>query len=277
MRWKQFFTPVESVDAGKAGELIESSSAQDLTILDVRQPKEYEQGHIPGAKLLPLPELDSKLDDLDPARPTLVYCAVGGRSRMAAQMLSGRGYQTVYNLKGGFKAWNGESATGPETSGLELFSGSESFKDLIVAAYGLEHGLQEFYESMQDRVDHGEVSQLFARLARIERGHKERVYNEYRKLDDRVADRESFEQTVVVQALEGGLTTEELLSRIEPVQDSPQSILDVAMSVEAQALDLYQRAADSQPDENGRDFLARMVDEERSHLKQLGKLMDQLN
>jgi rhodanese-related sulfurtransferase/rubrerythrin len=277
MRWKQFFTPVESVDADKAAQVINSTPAQDLNIVDVRQPKEYERGHIPGARLVPLPELDNRMDELDREKPTLVYCAVGGRSRVAAQMLSGKGYKPVYNLKGGFKAWNGEAAAGPRTSGLELFSGSESLKDLIVTAYGLELGLQEFYESMQSRVENSEVAQLFGKLARIEEAHQERIYKEYVRLDPDVRDRQSFEQSVVVKALEGGMTTEEMLDRMRPVQESTSGILDMAMSIEAQALDLYHRAAEVQSDEAGQDFLEQLVNEERSHLMQLGRLMEQVS
>ena len=277
MRWKQFFTPVESVDAQKAQEIINATSAHDLNIVDVRQPKEYEKGHIPGAKLVPLPELDNRLQELDPEKATVVYCAVGGRSRAAAQMLSGQGYTAVYNLKGGFKAWNGEAAAGPEVDSLELFSGSETLTDLIVAAYGLEYGLQELYESMQPAVDNQEVSRLFEKLAKIEQGHKERLFQEYRKMNAEMANREDFEQQVVVKALEGGFTTEEVVNRMQQVQDSTSGILDVAMSIEAQALDLYQRAADSQPDKEGREFLKQLVDEEKSHLTQLGRLMDQVS
>lgn len=277
MRWKQFFTPVESVDVQKAREIIHETSAHDLNIVDVRQPKEYEQGHIPGAKLVPLPELNNRLEELDPEKATVVYCAVGGRSRAAAQMLSGQGYTAVYNLKGGFKAWNGEAAAGPEVDSLELFSGSETLTDLIVAAYGLEYGLQELYESMQSQVDNQEAGKLFEKLAKIEKGHKERLFQEYRKMNADMANREDFEQQVVVKALEGGFTTEEVVNRIQPVQDSTSGILDVAMSIEAQALDLYQRAADSQPDKEGRDFLQQLVDEEKSHLAQLGRLRDQVS
>jgi rhodanese-related sulfurtransferase/rubrerythrin len=277
MRWKQFFTPVESVDADKAAQVINSTPAQDLNIVDVRQPKEYERGHIPGARLVPLPELDNRMDELDREKPTLVYCAVGGRSRVAAQMLSGKGFQPVYNLKGGFKAWNGEAAAGPRTSGLELFSGSESLRDLIVTAYGLELGLQEFYESMQSRVENSEVAQLFGKLARIEEAHQERIYKEYVRLDPDVRDRQSFEQSVVVRALEGGMTTNEMLDRMRPVQESTSGILEMAMSIEAQALDLYHRAAEVQSDEAGQEFLEQLVNEERSHLTQLGRLMEQVS
>ena len=54
MRWKQFFTPVESMDATYAKKFIDESKQGSVTILDVRQPKEYESGHLPGAKLIPL-------------------------------------------------------------------------------------------------------------------------------------------------------------------------------------------------------------------------------
>ncbi|MFP4392511.1 MAG: rhodanese-like domain-containing protein [Desulfohalobiaceae bacterium] len=275
MRWKQFFTPVQSVDVNKAKELINQFSAQELNILDVRQPKEYEQGHIPGAKLVPLPELGNRLRELDPKKSTLVYCAVGGRSRAAAQMLAGQGYDSVLNLKGGFKAWNGEAAAGPEADGLELFSGSESLQELIITAYGLEHGLQELYDSMQSKVDNQEVAQLFAKLADIEKNHKQRLFSEYQKLDAAIQDIQSFEEQVVVRALEGGLSTQEVLKRMQPDQESSTSILELAMSIETQAWDLYQRAADRQPDEDGRALLEKLVDEEKAHLAQLGRLLEQ--
>ena len=276
MRWRQFFTPVQSMDVDQAHGLINQASSKDLNIVDVRQPKEYEQGHIPGARLVPLPELGNRLNELDPGKSTLVYCAVGGRSRAAAQILAGKGYKAVYNLSGGFKAWSGETAVGPEAFGLALFSGSESLKELVIVAYGLEHGLQELYESMQSRVDNPEVRALFEKLAKIEGKHKTRLFQEYRKLDPDVADQKDFEERLVTKALEGGLSTEEVLNRMMPIQGSVQSILDLAMSIEAQALDLYQRAADRQPDKEGREFLEQLVDEERSHLVQLGNLLEQI-
>ena len=44
-----------------------------FNLIDVRQPGEYETSHIPGSKLIPIAELDKKIDDLDPTKPTLVY------------------------------------------------------------------------------------------------------------------------------------------------------------------------------------------------------------
>ncbi|MBW2644142.1 MAG: hypothetical protein JRC89_12460 [Deltaproteobacteria bacterium] len=73
MRWKQFLTPVKSFDTDQARKYMADKSSEEFTILDVRQPREYEAGHIPGAKLVPLPDLTERLDEIDPQKPTMVY------------------------------------------------------------------------------------------------------------------------------------------------------------------------------------------------------------
>jgi len=73
MRWKQFLTPVKSMDDAKARDFMQTRSAESFTILDVRQPEEYQAGHLPGAKLIPLPELSERLGEINPQKPTLVY------------------------------------------------------------------------------------------------------------------------------------------------------------------------------------------------------------
>ena len=73
MRWKQFLTPVKSIDADQAREYIAGKSPADLTILDVRQPGEYETSHLSGAKLIPLPDLPNRLDEIEKDTPIVVY------------------------------------------------------------------------------------------------------------------------------------------------------------------------------------------------------------
>jgi rhodanese-related sulfurtransferase len=52
---------------------MKDQSPEEITILDVRQPTEYESGHIPGAKLIPLPDLTRRINEIDPKKPTMVY------------------------------------------------------------------------------------------------------------------------------------------------------------------------------------------------------------
>ncbi len=70
---KKLFKPVKSMDSGKAQSFIAGHEEGTYTLLDVRQPGEYERKHIPGAKLIPLPELKDSLQQLDPGKPVIVY------------------------------------------------------------------------------------------------------------------------------------------------------------------------------------------------------------
>jgi rhodanese-related sulfurtransferase len=73
MRWKQFLTPVKSIDADQARQFIQEQSPADMTILDVRQPGEYADSHLAGAKLIPLPDLPNRLDEVEKDKPVVVY------------------------------------------------------------------------------------------------------------------------------------------------------------------------------------------------------------
>ena len=73
MKWKQFFTPVSNITGKEAKQLVADKGADNVVYLDVRQPKEYQNSHIPGAKLIPIGELDKRLDELDPNISTIIY------------------------------------------------------------------------------------------------------------------------------------------------------------------------------------------------------------
>ena len=276
MRWKQFFTPVKSMAAPEARDIIENSAAHEVTVLDVRQPKEYEEGHIPGATLIPLPELDSRMKELDTGKKTIVYCAIGGRSSVASQMLAGRGFDHVINMAGGFKAWNGHAASGTEHKGMQLFTGKETIEETLAVAYSLEEGLRDFYIQMSTRIKNKAAVDIFEKLSRIEQLHQDRIYAEYKAVTGRDDTLQAFKDTAVTRAMEGGLSTKDYLALFALDITSPREVTEIAMSIEAQALDLYSRAATHTTDERSREALTKIADEERVHLKELGKLMETL-
>ena len=276
MRWKQFFTPVESIDAKYAKKFIDESPQGSVTILDVRQPKEYENSHIPGAKLIPLTEIKDRIDELDPDTQTVVYCAIGGRSRVAAQMLSAQGFEKVYNLTGGIKAWNGNIAKGPMDQGLELFDGKESVEDVLVVAYSLEKGLREFYQQMVARATVQPVKALFQKLFAIEINHQNRLLHEYNRITGKTFENANFDAEIVTPAVEGGISTEEFMQLFGADLDSTSEVVGLAMSVEAQALDMYQRASENAKDPESREVLHQIAMEEQEHLKLLGELFEKL-
>jgi hydroxyacylglutathione hydrolase len=92
-------------------ERVEQLSTEELAgrrngsvILDVRGRTEWDAGHLPGAKLIPLAELSGRLDELDPDRPIVVHGQSGSRSAIAASLLLAHGRRAA-NLTGGFVTW----------------------------------------------------------------------------------------------------------------------------------------------------------------------------
>ena len=276
MRWKQFFTPVKSLDADEAKKYISLHDAGTYTILDVRQPSEYETDHIPGAKLIPLGDLNNRITELDAHKPTIVYCAIGGRSRVAAQMIAGKDFKEVYNLTGGIKAWHSEKAFGPESLGMNLFSGKESTEETLRIGYSLEGGLRDFYLSMVPQINNEKTRHLFEKLAAIEVLHQDRLFDEYVRISNQSIGRDEFEENNVSSSMEGGLTTEEYMELYQPDLEIPEEVISLAMAIEAQALDLYQRAADRAVSQESKNALTQIAAEEHTHLEQLGKLFEQL-
>ena len=91
---------VQEIDVDK----LEFHSAEAM-VVDVREPEEYEQGHVPGAIHLPQAELASRLDEFPHDRPLALICRSGVRSLRAAQFLRQAGFEQVMSVQGGNEAW----------------------------------------------------------------------------------------------------------------------------------------------------------------------------
>lgn len=85
-------------------ETFASVYAAGVTVLDVRNPDEYEAAHVPGAVLIPLPELAERQEEIPEADRLYVICAVGGRSLAATKALVDAGYSAV-SVAGGTNGW----------------------------------------------------------------------------------------------------------------------------------------------------------------------------
>ncbi|APE11960.1 MULTISPECIES: rhodanese-like domain-containing protein [Rhodococcus] len=73
-------------------------------VLDVREDYEYIQGHVPGAQLIPLPELSARVSEVAPGETVYVICASGNRSKRGAEILESAGRPAV-SVAGGTRAW----------------------------------------------------------------------------------------------------------------------------------------------------------------------------
>ncbi len=85
-------------------------AAEELLLIDVREPFEFELAHIEGARLIPLGQVEGALGSLEDwrERPIVIHCHHGPRSRQACQLLISMGFSRVENLDGGIAAWSEE-------------------------------------------------------------------------------------------------------------------------------------------------------------------------
>ena len=77
-------------------------------LIDVREPQEFERGHILGARNIPMTQLKQRLVELRKDKPVYLYCQGSSRSARAAQLLSKNKYTDINQLSGGFKKWTGK-------------------------------------------------------------------------------------------------------------------------------------------------------------------------
>lgn len=247
-----------------------------VNLVDVRQDWEYREFHLPGARLLPLGELPGRLSELDRTKPTVTYCRTGRRSAAAAGMLAGAGFSPVIDMAGGIMAWRGAGATAAADTGLALVPPGASPATVYGAAYAMEVRLGAFYLSLAGKTADPETADTFRRLAGFEDKHKAMVLALWRKSGAQPPDAAAMDAAPSDDALEGGLSGDDYLA-LRGAPEEPREALEMAMAVEAQALDLYGRLAMREASGQTRQTLSRLAREEKGHLSALSVLYDRLS
>ena len=254
-------------------EYMDSAPEGSYTLLDVRQPVEYEEAHLPGAKLVPLPVLANSLKEIDAGKPVIVYCAVGGRSRMAAQLLINQGFEDVKQLMGGLNAWEEPTASGPVEFHLQFIRGGESVEEIIRIALHMEVGLKRFHEISLGNAEDEALSRLLKGLVAAEESHAHKLRVLLEETGDTSAS--GADAALPEGVMEGGIDIHEFMEQNESFLKTVRGYLDIAMMVETQALDLYLRMAQTNLNENARTVLLRIAEEEKAHLSLLGRYLDE--
>jgi rubrerythrin len=173
------------------------------------------------------------------------------------------------------KAWQGLTAKGPAEMGLSFLTGDEPPKEIITFAYGMEKGLNEFYATLAKAADDAAVKEMFTKLAAFEARHQSSLFDVYLTLDPAIGDKDTFESEIASVVMEGGFTPEEFLEQNRDSMGTVPDLLNVAMMLEAQALDLYLRYSQKIDDDEGKAVLYGIADDEKAHLEALGRLMEE--
>lgn len=265
-----YFKPVKTWDANKVKKFLNEHQQNEYTLIDVRQPQEYQQGHLPGAQLIPIKELDDHLAELDPRKPVITYCAAGVRSRAAASVLDHAGFDMVVSMAGGIKAWEGLVAEGEPEIGTAWFSNARSPGEYLGLAWLIEDGTKQFYTRLSEMFDN-QAGAFFRQLIAAEEHHKSSLRTLYHGLTGGTSGLD-FPAAVLPEPpgqtiLEGGLSLSQALEWVNN-RDYGQ-VLELAIGLETNAYDRYLLLAQEVVNEQSKVIFNYLAEEEKIHLRLL--------
>jgi rhodanese-related sulfurtransferase len=266
MNWMSLFSKNENISPEETREYIDSKPPGSFQLLDVRQPKEYEQAHIPGAILIPLGELPDRLQELNAELETIVYCRSGVRSKAGCQILTKADFPNVLNMTSGISGWQGQQSGGAEGLGLDYFIGGD-FSSALSMAYAMETGLKQFYLLLSVKANSPKNTELLEYMAKLEDGHMAKLNAQHQD----IAINTDTNAPVVA---EGGIDVDDFLTRFGNQFKDIESILHAGMMFESQAYDMYTRLAHKESDQKLKSFYLQMATEERKHLQRLAQELD---
>ena len=239
---------------------------EDLLLIDVREPDEYRTGHIPGARHTPLSRLMGELTVIGASpEPTKVfYCHTGIRSARAAGAAARLGMANVFNLIDGIAGWRGQTV--PRVPRFKVFEEVETIADLLRQAMELEKGAELFYRRLRDHFAASPIASAIVRLAKAEVGHARVVHGKLVSSGLPVAPFEEMYAQLEGRALENG---EPLLEALEPMiaisEGGDIALLELALTVEYQAYDLYRTLAHRCANAAHRQGYLELAEQERNH------------
>jgi len=190
-------------------------------------------------------------------------------------MLTGAGFENVINVSGGIKAWQGIKAAGPVEFNMDIIRGDESPDEILTLGVWFEKGLQKFYRQARDQTDDSELKCLLTNLADIEDRHIKTLFELLKAIDPGKSDMALFEAAIKPKMMEGGYDIDLFIKQNESYLNTTQDVLDLAMMLETQGLDLYLRFADKSTHLQTKEMLYKIADEEKSHLASLGRMIDE--
>ena len=180
-------------------------------------------------------------------------------------------------MEGGIRAWNGMVAHGGPEAGMAYFSPAAGPEDIVGLAWSLEEGSKLYYQGVAEHFsDDTEARIMFEGLVSAEQNHEEHLLETYQSLTgtkpDFVRLREKFNDSISGAFMEGGIKVEEGLAWIKDT-DVVES-LELAMSMEVNAYDLYIKMSRAIEDEQARQIFKKLSEEEQVHLERLADLLD---
>lgn len=258
--------------------ILNKDKTGEFLLLDVRQPEEYEAGHIPGAKLIPLGELEARQAELDRGRKIIAYCRSGRRSMAAAIALCGLGLEGIHHMDGGILNWPYETIPGMPEEKPELVAEAANVKDILMLAIRLEKGAWDFYMAARDKVGPPQMKEVFQILANAEDKHIQMLYQRAISLlsEGALPPVEKLKRELKVEHMEGGVEVSPALAKVEEKIADEMEALEIALEKEYMSYDFYKRASAMIENPDAKTLLNELAVEEREHANVLLKRVEKI-
>ena len=256
---------VEELTANEIKTILDKDKAGQYLLVDVRQPEEYETGHIPGSVLIPLGELEARQAELDRSKKIITYCRSGHRSMAAAIALCELGFKGVHHLEGGILAWNFETVTGIPEQKQHLIRETADARDIFILAIKLEKGSWDFFTAAINKITQTNIKATFRMLADAEEGHMRRLHQQAGSLpgDNNIPSIDMFKAETRVEYMEGGIEISPALARLDENITDDMEALEIALEKEFMSYDFYKRVAMLLENQDAKGLIHELALEER--------------
>ena len=270
MQFQNMFQQPPAITPDEVKDYIENKSTDDYCLLDVRQPMEHAQGRLPGSILIPLSELNHRVRELNPKKPTIVYCRSGSRSASATSFLINSGIENTLNMTGGIVGYNGLMASGPPESAGACFSNKLTAVQLAATAWLLEEGTIKFIEGLCHDILNDHEPALFDKILAAKKVHQE-------SLIQVAGDLKGEPVGVNFPQGEINLPDEPVMVGCVKVSDALKwaadkrmnDLLELMMSLSANAYDFYLRLERGSNSNEEKQLYSLLAAEEHHHLDRL--------
>lgn len=269
-----FFQRVPAWSVEEVRRIMKEHDAEEYSLLDVREDREFAEGHIPGARNAPLGRLEALAAAADPDKPVIAYDRSGVRSRAAVGILKRAGFKDVRSMAGGMEAWDGLQTTPFPTANVTVLSGAETLAELIALAWILEDGARRYYEQVAEVIDDKYAAWAFREVSGDESQHQRALEQLHRDLLASAVPH-GFPYSVVpdwdADLIEGGLRLTDVLEWSEG--KTVANVAEMAVALEANAYDLHLAMKRRFTDRASVQVFLALSRQEKVHLEKMTKLM----
>ncbi|SMC59692.1 Rhodanese-related sulfurtransferase [Desulfocicer vacuolatum DSM 3385] len=240
---------------------------KDYLLIDVRQPVEYMDTHIPGAILIPLKEFEEQVEEL-PDKDLIFYCRNGARSKAAALTADffDKGNRKTYNIDGGMLAWKGKRIKGVPR--LKYFDPAKGIKESLLFAMNLEKGAFRFYSHIIDHYAHLGLNPVMEKIRDGETAHATLIYSHLKSVIKKdVSPYERLYAQLSGEILEGGILLNDLMNTLAAEgKTTTMDILENAINMEYHAFDLYRFMAHKTSETSLQSAFISLSQAEKNHM-----------